>query len=167
MMSRAAKSFSISRRSSSSSTKSIRPRPFSRAISHRSNARPRSVRLGRAPFGWEVAQRAFWARLQISTEQKPSISKNLWFQCQAFPKNVLGFLWDFKGLWTSKSKNMPLPNFCAPGRPKPFARARFRIAGCGSRSTLARFCFSEREISIGDLASKRPPCHGVGVAEGG
>jgi hypothetical protein len=28
----------------------------------------------------------------------PSISKFLWFQCQAFPKIVLVVLWIFKGL---------------------------------------------------------------------
>jgi hypothetical protein len=28
----------------------------------------------------------------------PSISKEVWFQCQAFPRNVLGVLWNFKGL---------------------------------------------------------------------
>jgi hypothetical protein len=34
-------------------------------------------------------------RLQIFS---PSFSKFLWFQCQAFPRNVLAVLWDFKGL---------------------------------------------------------------------
>jgi hypothetical protein len=27
-----------------------------------------------------------------------NVSKEVWFQCQAFPKNPLVVLWDFKGL---------------------------------------------------------------------
>jgi hypothetical protein len=28
----------------------------------------------------------------------PSISKEVWFQCQVFPKNLLAVLWDFNDL---------------------------------------------------------------------
>jgi hypothetical protein len=34
----------------------------------------------------------------VTSKLFPSFSKYLWFQCQAFPKNVLAVLWDFKGL---------------------------------------------------------------------
>jgi hypothetical protein len=33
-----------------------------------------------------------------SSKLLPNISKEVWFQCQAFPRNVLAVLWDFKGL---------------------------------------------------------------------
>src|ERR1700678_1078350 len=49
--------------------------------------------------------------LQTSRPPMPSFSKDLWFQCQAFPKNVLAVLWDFKDLQASKSKVDVSPNF--------------------------------------------------------
>ena len=49
---------------------------------------------------------------QIYAEPMPSISKFLWFQCQAFPKKALGVLWDFKVLQGSKSENDVSPNIC-------------------------------------------------------
>jgi hypothetical protein len=41
----------------------------------------------------------------------PSFSKNLWFQCQAFPKNVLGVLWDFNGLWILQIQSLHSSKF--------------------------------------------------------
>jgi hypothetical protein len=44
------------------------------------------------------------AARQLSRGSRPisklfaNISKEMWFQCQAFPRNVLAVLWDFKGL---------------------------------------------------------------------
>jgi hypothetical protein len=40
----------------------------------------------------------------------PMLSKNLWFQCQAFPNNALVVLWYFKDLRGSKSKKWLSPN---------------------------------------------------------
>jgi hypothetical protein len=60
----------------------------------------------------------------------PSFSKYLWFQCQAFPRNVLAVLCDFKRLQDSKSKMMFLQTFAVSQR---------RDAA-GGRSDVVRFC---------------------------
>jgi hypothetical protein len=52
-------------------------------------------------------------QLQIFKEPMPNNSKYLWFQRQAFPKNVLAVLWNFNGLSGSKSKNNILQIFCS------------------------------------------------------
>jgi hypothetical protein len=44
-----------------------------------------------------------------------SFSKEVWFQCQAFPKNVLAVLWDFKGLEQVQIYFSSSPNFCGGG----------------------------------------------------
>jgi hypothetical protein len=56
----------------------------------------------------------------------PSFSKDLWFQCQAFPKLSLAVLWDSKGLRVSKFNFDVFQTFRfrsefknAPHEPKP------------------------------------------------
>ena len=82
--------------------------PLDRQAGLRDRRRGRAGRLGRAGRGRGGRGAEGWVRTRVTADAEgasrslqafsPSFSKNLWFQCQAFPKNVLAVLWDFNRL---------------------------------------------------------------------
>jgi hypothetical protein len=70
----------------------------------------------------------------------PSFSKEVWFQCQAFARNVLAVLWDLKGLRS-------IQIYFLPSKLTLAALPTFRPAGGNRRGIGAAFGFS-RDSSL-------------------
>jgi hypothetical protein len=98
-------------------------------------------------------------QLQIFWAQMPNISKFPWFQCQAFPRNVLGVSWDFNSLRASKSKSDLLQVFASTrlpdSSPQPTHTIRNETAARRHHSTLCVFPKLNRLLPVQSEWSRR------------